>query len=174
VLPGAGGKTYAPTLTTRFGAKLAARAGRRGPRCLTRTCTHTNSKYRLPAGISSRHDGRLCRPGPARCAVMPADSGSDGSRTRPYCGYLVRFDGFRIVSGPDQRRQYMVFIARAGTGSSTRAWRPSSGRGGLASTVQVESAGEVQVESAGDVRARKASCRPPWVMARSVMVSRRS
>jgi hypothetical protein len=67
---------------------------------------------------------------PARWTVVPAGAGTMcrhagriGERRlpgSPLLGYLVRFDGFRIVSGPDQRRQYMVFIARAGTGSSTR------------------------------------------------------
>ena len=50
--------------------------------------------------LSSGHDGRLCRLLSARCAVMPAKSGSGGSRTRPFYGYWIWFDGFRIVSGP--------------------------------------------------------------------------
>jgi len=62
--------------------------------CLTRTCSHTNSKYRPAKGISSRHDGRLCRLLPARCAIMPARSGSGGSRARPFWGDKVGFDGF--------------------------------------------------------------------------------
>jgi len=58
-----------------------------GSPSLTRTCTNTNSRYQLPTGISSRHDGPLCRLLPARCAVMPAKSGSGGSRARPFYGY---------------------------------------------------------------------------------------
>ena len=52
---------------------------------LTRTCTHTNSKYRLRNGVSSRHDGPLCRLLPAQGAIVPARSGNSGSRTRYFC-----------------------------------------------------------------------------------------
>ena len=95
-----------------------ARAGWRGSLCLTRTCMHTNSKYRLPAGISRRHDGRLCRLLPARCAVMPAKSGSGGSRTRPR---------------QDERSHGKWQLTRGGGGPTRRCrgvrWRQPSGRG---------------------------------------------
>jgi hypothetical protein len=34
---------------------------------------------------------------PARCAVMPAKSGSGDSQARPVYEYLIRFDRFRMA-----------------------------------------------------------------------------
>jgi hypothetical protein len=77
----------------------AARAGWRGSRCLTRTCTHTNSNYRLPMGFpagtmggcagSCRHDVPSCRQNRGAAApTLCRHAGRIGERRLPHSPFL--------------------------------------------------------------------------------------
>jgi hypothetical protein len=72
---------------------------------------------RPPVGISSRHDGHLCRPWSAGCAIMPAKSGSSSPQNCPFYAYQVRLDGFGSCPGMhricDQARIHHGKVAKA-------------------------------------------------------------
>jgi len=72
--------------------RAASRPGRCACRMMTLRTSPAPASTRilntnLLMGIFNRHDGRLCRPLPARCAIMSAESGSSTSRVRPFYGY---------------------------------------------------------------------------------------